>query len=60
MKNARGFSFYIIIFVIMTLIIMMYNNISNPTDMKYSDFRKELDAGMSATFLFVLLMPMLF
>lgn len=45
MKNARGFSFYIIIFVIMTLIIMMYNNISNPTDMKYSDFRKELDAG---------------
>lgn len=24
---------------------MMYNNISNPTDMKYSDFRKELDAG---------------
>ncbi len=45
MKSARGFSFYIIIFVIMTLIIMMYNNISNPTDMKYSDFRKELDAG---------------
>jgi len=45
LKNARGFSFYIIIFVIMTLIIMMYNNISNPTDMKYSDFRKELDAG---------------
>lgn len=45
MKNVRGFSFYIIIFVIMTLIIMMYNNISNPTDMKYSDFRKELDAG---------------
>jgi cell division protease FtsH len=29
----------------MTLIIMMYSNISNPTDMKYSDFRKELDAG---------------
>jgi len=24
---------------------MMYSNISNPTDMKYSDFRKELDAG---------------
>jgi cell division protease FtsH len=45
LKSARGFSFYIIIFVIMTLIIMMYNNISNPTDMKYSDFRKELDAG---------------
>jgi len=45
LKNFRGFSFYIIIFVIMTLIIMMYSNISNPTDMKYSDFRKELDAG---------------
>ncbi|HOQ76646.1 MAG TPA: ATP-dependent zinc metalloprotease FtsH [Thermoclostridium sp.] len=45
MKNVRGISFYIIIFVIMTLIIMMYSNISNPTDMKYSDFRKELDAG---------------
>jgi len=45
LKNVRGISFYIIIFVIMTLIIMMYSNISNPTDMKYSDFRKELDAG---------------
>lgn len=45
MKNVRGISFYIIIFVIMALIIMMYNNISNPTDMKYSDFRRELDAG---------------
>jgi len=45
LKNVRGISFYIIIFVIMTLVIMMYSNISNPTDMKYSDFRKELDAG---------------
>lgn len=45
MKNARGFSFYIIIFVIMALIIMMYTNISNPTEMKYSDFRRELNAG---------------
>jgi len=45
LKNVRGISFYIIIFVIMTLIIMMYSNISNPTDMKYSDFRKELDAS---------------
>jgi cell division protease FtsH len=45
LKNARGFSFYIIIFVIMALIIMMYTNISNPTEMKYSDFRRELNAG---------------
>ncbi len=45
MKNVRGFSFYVIIFVIMALVIMMYTNISNPTDMKYSDFRRELDAG---------------
>jgi len=45
LKNFRGISFYIIIFVIMALFLMMYNNISNPTDMKYSDFRKELDAG---------------
>lgn len=45
MKNVRGFSFYVIIFVIMALVIMMYNNISNPTDMKYSDFRRELDAS---------------
>ena len=45
MKNAKGFSFYIIIFVIMALVIMMYANISNPADMKYSDFRKELAAG---------------
>lgn len=45
MKNVRGFSFYIIIFVIMALVIMMYNSISNPTDMRYSDFRTQLDAG---------------
>ena len=45
MKNARGFSFYIVIFVIMALVIMMYNGISNPADMRYSDFRRELDAG---------------
>lgn len=45
MKNFRGFSFYIIIFVIMALVIMMYNGISNPTTMKYSEFRDELDAG---------------
>ena len=45
MKNVRGFSFYVIIFVIMALVIMMYNNISNPTDMKFSDFRRDLNAG---------------
>lgn len=45
MKRVRGFSFYVIIFVIMALVIMMYSNISNPTVMKYSDFRKELNAG---------------
>lgn len=45
MRNFRGLSFYIIIFVIMALVIMMYNGISNPTTMKYSEFRDELDAG---------------
>lgn len=43
MKNVRGFSFYVIIFVIMALVIMMYNNISNPTDMRFSDFRREIN-----------------
>lgn len=45
MKKVRGFSFYIIIFVITALIIMLYSNISNPTVMKYSDFRRELNNG---------------
>lgn len=45
MKKIKGFSFYIIIFVIMALVLMMYGNISNPTEMKYSDFRNELKAG---------------
>jgi len=45
LRNFRGLSFYIIIFVIMALVIMMYNGISNPTTMKYSEFRDELDAG---------------
>ncbi len=45
MKNVRGFSFYIIIFIIMALVIMMYNSINNPTDMRYSDFRTQLEAG---------------
>jgi len=45
LKNVRGFSFYIIIFIIMALVIMMYNSINNPTDMRYSDFRTQLEAG---------------
>ena len=45
MKKGRGFSFYIILLVIVALILMMFNSVSNPTGMKYSDFRKELDAG---------------
>lgn len=45
MKNFRGLSFYIIIFVIIALVLMMYNGISNPTNMKYSEFRRELNAG---------------
>ena len=45
MKNIRGFSFYVIIFVIMALVIMMYSNLSNPSDMRFSDFRTQLEAG---------------
>jgi cell division protease FtsH len=45
LKNARGFSFYIIIFIIMALVIMTVNSINNPTDMRYSDFRNQLEAG---------------
>ncbi|NMA67451.1 MAG: ATP-dependent metallopeptidase FtsH/Yme1/Tma family protein [Clostridiaceae bacterium] len=45
MKRFRGFSFYIIIFIIMALVLMMYNGISSSSDMKYSEFRDQLDAG---------------
>ncbi len=45
MKKVRGFSFYIIILVIMALILLMFQSISSPTVMKYSEFRKELNAG---------------
>jgi cell division protease FtsH len=45
LKRVRGFSFYVILFVITALIIMLYSNISNPTVMKYSDFRRELNNG---------------
>lgn len=45
MKRFRGFSFYIIIFIIMALVLMMYNGISSSNSMKYSQFRDQLDAG---------------
>lgn len=45
MKKVRGFSFYAIILVIMALILMMFNSVSNPAGMKYSEFRRELNAG---------------
>ncbi|NLM10593.1 MAG: ATP-dependent metallopeptidase FtsH/Yme1/Tma family protein [Clostridiaceae bacterium] len=45
MKNLRGISFYIILFVIILFIIAMWNDFNNPLVMKYSDFKKELDSG---------------
>jgi cell division protease FtsH len=45
LKKVRGFSFYAIILVIMALILMMFNSVSNPAGMKYSEFRRELNAG---------------
>jgi len=45
LKRFRGFSFYIIIFIIMALVLMMYNGISSSNSMKYSQFRDQLDAG---------------
>ena len=45
MKNLRGISFYIILFVIILIIIAMWNDFNNPLVMKYSDFKKELDRG---------------
>lgn len=45
MKNLRGISFYIILFVIILIIIAMWNDFNNPLVMKYSDFKKELDKG---------------
>jgi len=45
LKKVRGFSFYAIILVIMALILMMFNSVSSPTGMKYSEFRRELNAG---------------
>lgn len=45
MKNLRGISFYIILFVIILIIIAMWNDFNNPLVMKYSDFKRELDNG---------------
>jgi len=45
LKNLRGISFYIILFVIILFIIAMWNDFNNPLVMKYSDFKKELDSG---------------
>jgi cell division protease FtsH len=45
LKNIRGISFYIILFIIILIIIAMWNDFSNPMVMKYSEFRRELDAG---------------
>ena len=42
MKGVKGLSFYIIIFVLMMLALTMFNNFGNSTDMKYSDFRAQL------------------
>lgn len=45
MKNLRGISFYIILFVIILIIIAMWNDFNNPMVMTYSEFKKELDSG---------------
>lgn len=45
MKNLRGISFYIILFIIILIIIAMWNDFNNPLVMKYSDFKRELDNG---------------
>ncbi|NLK69405.1 MAG: ATP-dependent metallopeptidase FtsH/Yme1/Tma family protein [Clostridiaceae bacterium] len=45
MKSLRGISFYIILFVIILIIIAMWNDFNNPLVMKYSDFKDQLDNG---------------
>lgn len=45
MKNLRGISFYIILFVIILIIIAMWSDINDPLVMKYSQFKRELDAN---------------
>ena len=44
MKGVKGLSFYIIIFVLMMLALTMFNNFGSTSDMKYSDFREQLQA----------------
>jgi len=45
LKNLRGISFYIILFIIVLLIIAMWSDFNNPMVMKYSEFKAELDRG---------------
>ncbi|HZK26655.1 MAG TPA: ATP-dependent zinc metalloprotease FtsH [Thermoclostridium sp.] len=45
MKSLRGISFYIILFVIILIIIAMWNDFNDPLVMKYSEFKEELDSG---------------
>jgi cell division protease FtsH len=45
LKSLRGISFYIILFVIILIIIAMWNDFNNPLVMKYSDFKDQLDNG---------------
>jgi len=42
LKGVKGLSFYIIIFVLMMLALTMFNNFGTSSDMKYSDFRTQL------------------
>lgn len=45
MKNLRGISFYIILFVIILIIIAMWNDFNDTMVLNYSQFRNELNAG---------------
>ncbi|MBP7176386.1 MAG: ATP-dependent zinc metalloprotease FtsH [Thermoclostridium sp.] len=45
MKNMRNISFYIILFVIILIIIAMWNDFNDTTFLKYSQFKNELNAG---------------
>ncbi|MDD4296197.1 MAG: ATP-dependent zinc metalloprotease FtsH [Ruminiclostridium sp.] len=45
MKNLRGISFYIILFVIILIIIAMWSDINDPLEMKYSQFIQELNTN---------------
>jgi cell division protease FtsH len=45
LKNLRGISFYIILFVIILIIIAMWSDINDPLEMKYSQFIQELNTN---------------